>query len=311
MIKPTLSQLLKYAPLALGIAILGIGAFFVPWHDVVPYFSKLSVASYFSIFIVGTAYYVVRIIRYYYMLGVLRAPRSFRHTVRAYFIAQPVSLLPAGEAYRVYTLEKHVNVPKAKGASVVFIQSFTENVSLVVLALISAIALRQQIVIILVLVVLYLIIFLLLRTRRTAEKIRRLINKLPFVSFAEAKFLSFIKKNKTLLSGKSLITLFLSGFASTLLAITLLFIVANDIGIQLDFTQATIAFVLPTVLQNISFLPGGIGVNEQGTVGILLLMGAALPAAVALTLIMRFVTLILGVIIGMFSILVSHKKLLR
>ena len=311
MTKPTLSELLKYTPLALGLAILGIGAFFVPWHDVVPYFSKLSATSYLSIFILGTAYYVVRIIRYYYMLGVLNAPRSFRHTVLAYFIAQPVSLLPAGEAYRIYTLEKHVNVPKAKGASVVFIQSFTENVSLVVLALISAIALKQKIVIILGLLVLYLILFLFLRTRRTAEKSRLLINKLPFVSFAQAKFHSFIKKNKTLLSGKSLVALFLSGFASTLLAITLLFIVANDIGIHLDFTQATIAFVLPTVLQNVSFLPGGIGVNEQGTVGVLLLMGAALPAAVALTLIMRFVTLILGVIIGMVSIVVSHKKLLR
>ena len=306
--KSTISDLLKYAPLALGIAILSIGAVLVPWHDVLPYFSRLSPSTYVFILVLGTAYYITRIVRYYYMLGVLKAPRSFRHTVLAYFIAQPVSLLPAGEAYRIVTLEEYVNVPKAKGVSVVFIQSFTENIAMVILALISAIILNQQILIVVAILVLYAILFTLLRTRRTAERSRRLINKLPFVSFAQPKFHSFIRKNKKLLSGKSLAVLFFSGFVSTLLAITLLFIIANDIGINLDYTQATIAFVLPTVLQNVSFLPGGIGVNEQGTVGILLIMGSLLPAAVALTLIMRFVTLVLGVVIGLLSILISKIK---
>jgi uncharacterized protein (TIRG00374 family) len=303
------SHFLKYFPLATGILILCIGAFFVPWHEVLPYFSRLSIGSYVSIFGLGTAYYLVRIIRYYYMLGVLKAPRSLRQTLLAYFIAQPVSLLPAGEAYRIVTLKRHVKVPTSKGISIVFIQSFTENVALVVLALISAVALKQQVIVILGLMLLYLVIFVLLRSRRTAENSRRLLNRLPFVSFAQTKFHSFIKKNKTLLSGNSLVVLFLSGFASSLLAIILLFIVANDLGIQLDFTQAIIAFALPTVLQNVSFLPGGIGVNEQSTVGILVILGSSLPAAVALTLIMRFVTLILGVVLGLISILISKKEL--
>jgi uncharacterized protein (TIRG00374 family) len=302
------SKLLKYSPLAIGITILIVGAFFVPWREVLPYFSRLSIGSYVSIFVIGTAYYFVRIVRYYYMLGVLKAPRSFRSTILAYFIAQPVSLLPAGEAYRIVTLKQHVKVPTSKGVSVVFIQSFTENVSLIILALISAVFLNQRVLIVLGLMLLYLVVFLLVRSRRTAEKSRRLINKLPFVSFAQSKFHSFIRKNKTLLSGKSLLVLFLSGFVSTILAIILLFIVANDIGIKLDLTEATIAFTLPMVLQNVSFLPGGIGVNEQGTVGILIILGSSLPAAVALTLIMRFVTLILGVILGLVSLLVSKKN---
>jgi len=306
--KSTLYSLLKYLPLVIGITILSVGAFFVPWREVLPYFSRLSPMSYISIFVLGIAYYLVRIIRYYYMLGVLKAPRSFYHTVLAYFIAQPVSLLPAGEAYRVVTLKKHVKVPPEKGVSIVFIQSFTENIAMVVLALASALILHKQVEIILGIILLYIVILSLIRSRRTAEKSRRLLNKLPFVSLAQAKLHPFVKKNKTLLSGRSLVMLFLSGFASTLLAIILLYIIAGDIGIQLTFTEAAIAFVLPTVLQNLSFLPGGIGVNEQGTVGILVILGAALPAAVALTLIMRFVTLILGVVLGLISLVVSKRS---
>lgn len=305
--KQSISSLLRYLPLLIGIGILAVGALFVPWHEVLPYFSRLNGFSYAAILVLGVAYYVVRIIRYYYMLGVLNIRRSFRQTLLAYFVAQPVSLLPAGEAYRVVTLEEHVNVPKSKGVSVVFIQSFTENIAIIVLALICAIALKQQVLIILGILILYFGLFVVLRARRTAHKSHELITKLPFVNFARSKFNSFIDRNKTLLSGKSLAVLLVSGFASALIAGSLLFIVANDIGIHLDYTQAVIAFVLPTVLQNISFLPGGIGVNEQGTVGILVLMGAPLPAAVALTLILRFVTLVLGVIIGLPSWLLTKK----
>lgn len=306
--KSTVTNLLKYMPLAFGLLLLGVGAFFVPWSDVVPYFSRLNMMSYVSILVMGVAYYVARIVRYYYMLGVLNEPRSLSKTVMAYFTAQPISLLPAGEAYRVVTLKEHGDVPKSKGISIVFIQSFTENIAMIVLALISAIILNQYVVIVFGLLLLYLAVFVLVSARRTAIKSHKILNKLPFVNFARSKYQAFILRNKTLLSGKSLVTLILSGFISTLIASMLLFIVANDIGIPLDFAHAVVVFTLPTVLQNISFLPGGIGVNEQGTVGILVLLGASVPAAVALTLIMRFVTLVLGVIIGLAALLIAKAK---
>lgn len=306
--KKTFLGILKFAPLALGLLILGIGALFVPWHDVIPYFLRLSPTSYLAIFVLGLSYYATRIIRYYYMLRVMNTPLSFAKTIMSYFTAQPIALLPAGEAYRVITLNEQGNVPKSKGVSVVFIQSFTENIAMVILALISAVILKQYILIIFGLLLLYLAILIFVRTRRMAEKSHDLLTKIPFVNLARSKFRSFVGRNKMLLSGRSFVILIVSGFASSLLASTLLFVIANDFGIQLDFTQAMIAFTLPTVLQNISLLPGGIGVNEQGTVGILLLLGSSLPAAVALTIIMRFVTLALGVIIGLISLVIAKLK---
>lgn len=302
------ANVLKYAPLVLGISILCIGSFFVPWDEVLPYFSRLSTTSYAATIVLGVAYYFARIIRYHYMLGVLDAPRSFKQTIIAYFVAQPISLLPAGEMYRIVALKEHVNVPTSKGASIVFIQSLTESIALVTLALLGALYLNQNALVILGLLLLYGVIFVGIRSRRTADKSHRLLNRFPFITLARPRFLSFVKKNKTLLSGQSLIALFASGFLSSLFAIVLLFIIANDLDIPLNLTEATIAFTLPTVLQNVTFLPGGIGVNEQGMVGILVFLGSTLPAAVALTLIMRFVTLVLGVILGLFSFLIIKKK---
>lgn len=299
-------HIIKFLPLVVGLLLLVVGALFVPWREVVPYLAKLTPLSYVFILGLGMAFYLARILRYKYMLRVLDAPHSFRRTLVAYLEAQPVSLIPGGEAYRTVTLKKYVDVPFSKSVPVVFLQSFTENIGLVVLALISALLLKQQVLIVVALAFVYVIILLLLRTRRTADRSRRLLNKLPFVNLAKAKFMAFIGKNKTLLSGVSLVVLLLSSVVSTLIASLLLLLIANDMGIEFNFAQAVVAFTLPTVLQNVTFLPGGIGVNEQGSVGIMVLLGASLPAAVALTIIMRLVTLGLGVVLGLLTIAVAR-----
>jgi uncharacterized protein (TIRG00374 family) len=304
-------QLLKYAPLLLGLLILGVGSVFVPWHEVLPYLKKLSPFSYGLIVILGSLFYLSRAFRYRYMLGVLNAPKSLPKTLIAYLEAQPVSLLPAGEAYRTVTLKERVDVPYSKGVPVVFIQSFTENVGLITLALVSAVILQQQALLLVVLAAVYVLILILLRARRTADRSRRVLNRIPFVNLARGKFVTFIGKNRELLSGKSLAVLLLTGLISSFIASLLLMIIANDMGITLNYAQAVIAFSLPTTLQNVTFLPGGIGVNEQSSVGILIILGANLPAAVALTLIMRLVTLGLGIILGLIVIGIARTGLIK
>lgn len=293
---------MRYVPLALGVLILLVGAFFVPWHDVVPYLRKITPMTTLLIIMLGTVFYATRAVRYYYMLRVLGKPRSFRRTVIAYFEAQPVSLLPGGEAFRTLTLQKQAKVPLTHGVPVVFLQSFTENLGLIVLALISAIILKRQVVFIIIAAIVYLIILILIRTQRTAEHSRRILNRIPFVNLARRKYHNFISKNHVLLSGSSLVVLMISGLASSLIASLLMFIVARDMGIDLTLPEAIIGFSLPMALQNVTFLPGGIGINEQSTVGLLVLLGATFPAAVALTIIMRIVTLALGVVLGIGAI---------
>lgn len=294
--------MMRYVPLALGVLILLVGAFFVPWHDVVPYLRKITPMTTLLIIMLGTVFYATRAVRYYYMLRVLGKPRSFRRTVIAYFEAQPVSLLPGGEAFRTLTLQKQAKVPLTHGVPVVFLQSFTENLGLIVLALISAIILKRQVVFIIIAAIVYLIILILIRTQRTAEHSRRILNRIPFVNLARRKYHNFISKNHVLLSGSSLVVLMISGLASSLIASLLMFIVARDMGIDLTLPEAIIGFSLPMALQNVTFLPGGIGINEQSTVGLLVLLGATFPAAVALTIIMRIVTLALGVVLGIGAI---------
>ena len=78
----------------------------------------------------------------------------------------------------------------------------------------------------------------------------------------------------------------------------MLFIGAAALGEPLALEQAVVGYTLPTALEVVSFLPAGLGVNEQGSVVVMRVFGQPLAAAVALTLIVRLFTLGAGFLFG-------------
>lgn len=308
-LKASVRTIAKNAPLVIGLLILGVGAWFVPWSDTIPYLFKLSPLTYVLLLILGLAYYFTRILRYVYALKELGESKPLSRVTLAYITAQPLSLLPGGEAFRVVTLKQYAGVPPAKGASVVFLQSFTENIGLVSLALLSAIILNKYILIIAIVLTVYIVLVILLRARRTARMSHRVIRRLPYIEVSQAKINMFFSKNRQLLSGKSAVILLVTSLVSSLIASTALYIVARSFDVELGFVGAIIGYALPMILQNSTALPGGIGINEQSSVGILLLFGVAVAPAIALTIIVRMLTQVLGMVIGL--VVLTYMKIAK
>lgn len=300
-VKTLMSIILKYVPLGMGILIIVIGSFFVPWHEVTPYIRNMHFDTIIALLALGLAYYFSRIFRFGYILRTLGQPLPIGRLTIAYFVAQPVSLLPAGELYRSVMLKKHGNVSMSYGVPSVFMQSLTEGLGLVVIALISALILHRYIILVGVIAVIYIMLLVMIH-RQNVRKSHRLVNKLPIIDISHYRVRTFIKKIREVLSGSSLVVLILTSFISTFAATAALFIAAQSFGVEINFVQAIIAFALPMVLQAVTFLPGGLGVNEQGSVGILLLLDVSLAPAVAITLVVRFITLGLGLILGCIAI---------
>lgn len=303
--KSAIPTIIKFAPLTVGLLILGIGALFVPWEKTLPYLGKISPFTYALLLVIGISYYVVRALRYAYMLRELGEKKSLKDVLTAYFEAQPLSLIPGGEAYRTVTLKRHANIPFVKSIPVVFLQSFTENIGLVILALFSSFFIHTYALLVAVILAVYIAILVLIRTRRTAKHGHKIINRIPFVNVTLHKIRSFVGHNRTLLSGKSFVILIATSFISTLLAISAVYLTAKSFDVELNFPQATLAFTIPMVIQNTTFLPGGIGVNEQSSVGLLLLLGLSAPSAVALTIVVRGVTQALGIVLGLIMVAIG------
>ena len=218
------------------------------------------------------------------MLSVLGHPMPFPKIIIAYFV---IATSLAAASWRNVsqrdaqkTRQCADGQRRASGIRAVIYGKYRAGFTL---ALLSAVAIHRYMLIVLGVAAVYSLVLLVINSRReTHAKSHNLLNRIPLVSVSKAKFMKFIGKNQTLLSGKNLVVLLVSSLISSTIAITALYVCAQSFGVELNPLQAVIAFTLPMILQNLTFIPGGFGINEQSSVGILLLIGVSLPGAVAL-----------------------------
>jgi uncharacterized protein (TIRG00374 family) len=289
--------LLTYLPLIIGLAILAVAIPLVPWHQVWPALRHVSLAAWLMLLALSALYYLGRIVRYWLMLRLLDQPAEFGKVALACLVAQPVAVLPGGELYRGTMLKRYANVSLSHGLPSVFAQSVAESVGLLLIALLGVSVLRQYLVVLIIVAAIFAGVWAVIRWHSPSLS-HRLVNKLPGVSIHHHRVRSFLGKNRDLLTGRNFFLLLAASFISTIAGIGMMYVGAHSLGASLSPFQAAMAYALPTVLETVSFLPGGLGVNEQGSVGILVLFGLTVPLAVALTLMVRVFTLGIGFAYG-------------
>lgn len=291
------SKLISFLPLTVGIVILVISAMFVPWNKVIPYLKGIGLLTIAELLLLSILYYFGRSLRYWLMLRMLGHQVSIWPVTMATMVAQPVSILPGGELYRSTMLKRYCNVDLKDGIPTVFAQSVAETVGLLIIAAIGAIFLRQYAVFVLVFGAIFVALLVYIR-RHNARKSRKIINKLPKVNLSLPRVKGFLQKNRILLTGSNFIQLVLISYIMTGAGIAIVWLTIVALDKPFNLFESSVAYTIPLMLQSLSFLPGGIGVNEQGSVGILVLFGLSVPAAVAATIIIRIFTMGTGFLYG-------------
>jgi uncharacterized membrane protein YbhN (UPF0104 family) len=173
------------------------------------------------------------------------------------------------------------------------------------LLMVSAIALGTLRIPALVLFVILLIVLLLIRAGYLA-KAGNALNHLPFVDITEKTIEQFSRKNRDALSREWFPLLFGLSLLIEMVGTAVAFISVVGIEGHISIFQAAFLYVVPVIIGFISFLPGGIGLSEQGAVGVLLLSKVSLAESVAATLIMRVTIVGLGVLYGLIALTVSY-----
>lgn len=83
---------------------------------------------------------------------------------------------------------------------------------------------------------------------------------------------------------------------------------ALALGNELSFSQGVFAVSLSGIFAAISMIPGGIGIADGTTLGVLLLFHIPYDIAGGITLVSRFPVMWLGVLIGAMTLIVGWKK---
>ena len=297
----------RYLPLAAAVTILAIIGFLAPWGQIGELLEKIPPHIFILLFTLSLIYFVSKAFRFWYILHQLGISLPLSEVIPIYFAGQPFSFLPAGELYRTLLLEKHCKVKVSRSAPAVTIQGLVEAVILLTFSLIGAFIIGRNRIIVVGVAFMLLALIIVLRRGWLLGK-HRFLNKLPFVSIQESKYRKFVKSHQQLMAPTSLTILSALSLAPVLAGIAILYVSAVGINTQLEPVEAIVSYCVPVVLSGLSFLPGGLGVGEGGTIGFLHLFGVATAASVTITLLLRAFTLAAGMVYGLIGQLYIHWR---
>lgn len=302
-----LSRISRHIPLIIGLLILLAILALAPWGQIRELLEKVPLETFFILTGLSALYYASKAVRFWYILRLLDIRVPFWTTALLYLSGQSVSLLPAGELYRTVLLKKYLGVSMSKSSPSVTIQGLVEAIVLLFFSLAGAFIIGRDRFVVGV-VGIFLVLLIVALQRGWFGMTYALINKIPYVSVNQTKFQRFIQDHQDLLAPKPLLSLLAFSVVPVFSGIAILYLSSQAIGFDISYIQSTVGYSLPVIMSGLSFLPGGLGVSEGGSIGMVQFFGASAAAAVTITLLVRIFTLVAGLVYGLAAQLLLRPR---
>lgn len=219
----------------------------------------------------------------------------------------------AGDLIRGYFLKKMYNTPYKVSTSLVFTDRFGDLVGVLLFVTIGIFSFVNKISFVVILYLLILLFLVLIQFEFIVYSILDFF-KMGFLKrFGIDKAVDFAKglyiDIKKLLELKPLSINILVSFFSWALEGYGFYLILSYFGVEISFIQAGFIYGFSSLAGAISFLPGGLGVAEISSYGLLTLIGVESSVAAASTILIRVSTLWFGVLFGAVNLWLLNKKI--
>ncbi len=271
-----------------------------PWDQVWLIVRNIDAESLVLLLIASLAYYGIKILRYGYILRELKVRLPFWRVAQLYLAAQPVSLLPGGELYRVRMVHVHETVPTSQILPIFTTQGILEALALATVAAIASLQLQLGRLTAAGLLIVVGAAVVAVRFGGFRSLLSG-FNRLPLVNISRAKIEYFSKNSQELLKGSAFFTLVALSLLAEAIGVAIAYISVVAVGGSISLPEAALLYVLPIVIGFISFLPGGLGASEQVGIGWLLLLDLGAALSVTATLLMRVSIVATGIAYGLMA----------
>jgi uncharacterized protein (TIRG00374 family) len=217
-----------------------------------------------------------------------------------------------GEVLKSYLLKRVNSTPISASAPIVLAERVTDGLAMLLLmgfGLTLYAPARPAFFVLLALTVLGLLV---LQSRALVIWISNIILKLPYGPRIVPRLLTAYDSSRRLLSWPILLPSTLLSLVSWFGECVAMYYVLRGLGVPGSFLllqQATFVFAASTLFGLVSFLPGGLGVSEASSTGLLvLLLPMASGPATTATIIIRFCTLWFGVTLGAIALAIFGRR---
>jgi uncharacterized protein (TIRG00374 family) len=217
-----------------------------------------------------------------------------------------------GEVLKSYLLKRINGTPISASAPIVVVERLTDGLAMLLLMALGLTLYPPARPAFFILSAASLVGILIVQNRPLCERIIGWIATLPFGSKVAPKLITLYVSTTRLLDWRILLTSTLISFVSWGFECVAFFYVLTALGFDgtlLLMLQATFIFAASTLFGLVSFLPGGLGMSEASSAGLLVaLVGASSGAAATATIIIRFCTLWFGVGLGVVALIWFRQR---
>jgi uncharacterized protein (TIRG00374 family) len=253
-------------------------------------------------------YLLLRAVRWHLLLHPLRVPNSLLDSILLFTGAQAAVLVPAGQFLLPVLQKSQHGTLIRRSAATVIVQELVFGLLLIPAALPDLSLYRQAGWFLLVAFLLSFLAGIALLHERTANLGLKLMHKIPLLRRFATEFAELRTQVMVVARTKEAIWGSLLELVSIAAMGTALYLALLALGVSIRWEGALATFAFGASVGALSSLPGGLGVNEDISVLLLVRMGlAAGPAGVA-TLLFRAETLLLGTLAGWGVLLLFRRR---
>lgn len=251
--------------------------------------------------------YAIRLLRWKYYLKKIGVSLGSKLDMLIFFSGFSMIITPGklGELIKTYLIKEKGKIPISRTAPLVFMERFGDIVGLSLLGLVSSFFyLQNPIILILVIIVLFIALAFIKNEKLVGYVFFKIFSKDHRVHKGYGEALKSLREVSG--TGSLFVTIFLSMLSWFLECLSLWFILLS-LGYPISIAAATFIFSFGTVAGAISMLPGGLGVSD-GTILFLLVREMPQQIAGTATIMVRMLTLWLGVFVGFISLYIYRKN---
>ena len=253
--------------------------------------------------------YLFRFIKWHYYLRLTNINICIKDSIIIFFSGFSMTLTPGkiGEFLKTYMIKQKYNIPLSTTSPLVLTERLTDGISMLILCAISLIDFQYGICPLIIISVFVILFILIVQNRNLCLKCIALLEKSKKFKIFSGKLKNFYESTFILFKWKNLFYSVLIGIISWSFEGLVVYYALIAMGFYITPLSSIFAVSFSSIVGGISMLPGGLFAVEGSMLGILILMNLPKTVSVSVTMITRFSTLWLGVIIGMLSIVVASR----
>lgn len=265
------------------------------------------------ILILAPLNYLLRFVKWSYYLKLIGVDINLKDNFLIFISGLSMTITPGkiGEFFKSYLLKEMAKVPISSSAPLVMVERITDGFSMLILASLGILSYRHGVEVFIFVLVCMIAFIVIIQFSSIVNFFLRLLHKIPVLKRFKSGFENFYKHAHMLLKFKPLSFAISIGVVSWFFEGLVIYFTIRAMGLDFPLLASIFVVSFSSIVGAISMMPGGLLAAEGSILGLLIMMGLPRDMAVATTLITRFSTLWLGVLIGFLGLVVVQRKLNR